>query len=135
MEKIKDYAKRHNVTYEAVRQQVVRYKKDLEGHIIKKKNVQYLDDEAIAFLDEKRQENPVVVIQEDKNETIERLEKENKMLLVKIAELEEESKNLYKRLDACKDEKIAWLEEKNQLLLEVKTEKEKSIWQRLFRKE
>lgn len=131
---LKDYAEQVGISYEAVRKQVDRYKLELDGHISKIKRTRYLDDEAVAFLDSKRQDNPIIIQQLDKDETIERLEQENKNLLIKIAELEEESKGLYKTIASMKDEHILLLEEKSQLQLELKTEQNKSIWSKLFGK-
>lgn len=82
---LKDYAKQNNVSYEAVRQQVIRYKKELGNHLIKSDRQQLLDDQAVAFLDAKRSKNPVVIVNQDKDQRIEELEKENKELLIKIA--------------------------------------------------
>lgn len=82
---LKDYASMNNVTYEAVRQQVVRYSEELGEHIVKDGRQQFLDDEAIAFLDSKRQKNPVTIIQANKDEEIVRLKQEKEKLLIKIA--------------------------------------------------
>lgn len=82
---LKDYAAQKNISYEAVRQQVVRYKDDLGGHVIRDGRQQFLDEEAVAFLDAKRQKNPVSIIQMDKDEQIETLEAQVKELLVKTA--------------------------------------------------
>ena len=82
---LKDYAEQKRVSYEAVRQQVIRYKKELGNHIIRDGRQQFLDEEAVAFLDEKRQKNPVTVIQQDKNGQIEALEEQVKQLLMKTA--------------------------------------------------
>lgn len=82
---LKAYAEQKRVSYEAVRQQVIRYKKELGNHIIHDGRQQFLDEEAVAFLDEKRQKNPVTVIQQDKNEQIEALEEQVKQLLMKTA--------------------------------------------------
>lgn len=82
---LKDYAAQKNISYEAVRQQVVRYKAELEGHIIRDGRQQFLDEEAVSFLDAKRQKNPVAIIQQDKNEQIEALEEQVKQLLIKTA--------------------------------------------------
>lgn len=82
---LKDYAKEHNVSYEAVRQQVVRYKDDLEGHIIKDGRQQFLDEEAVAFLDSKRMKNPVSIIQKSKDDELEDLRQQKEQLLLKIA--------------------------------------------------
>ena len=79
---IKDYAASHGVSYEAVRRQIARYSgREIDGfrisdHIIKVNRTQYLDNEATAFLDARRAQNPVVVQQEQRDETIERLRAE-----------------------------------------------------------
>lgn len=77
---LKDYAAMNNVTYEAVRQQVVRYGDELGDHIVKDGRQQFLDDVAVEFLDGKRQKNPVTIIQVNKDEEIERLKNENENL-------------------------------------------------------
>lgn len=82
---LKDYAAQKNISYEAVRQQVVRYKDELAGHVIRDGRQQFLDEEAVAFLDAKRQKNPVAIIQMDKDEQIEDLRLEREQLLHKIA--------------------------------------------------
>lgn len=128
MVSIRKYAAQKGVSYEAVRKQVNRYKKELEGHITKVSRTQYLDDEAVAFLDGKRQENPVILLQVDKDEEIQRLHDENKALLLKVAELQDA---LLKEKDTVKElqtEKIALLEAKQ----EQEVAKRKSWWERLF---
>lgn len=82
---LRDYAKQKNISYEAVRKQVARYKDELAGHIIMDGRQQFLDEEAVAFLDAKRQKSPVAIIQMDKDEKIEELEAQVKQLLVKTA--------------------------------------------------
>lgn len=81
---LKEYARIHSVSYEAVRRQVARYAKELEGHIIKDGRQQFLDEEAVAFLDERRQKNPVVIYQENKDEELERLRTECQQLLEEL---------------------------------------------------
>lgn len=83
---LKDYAKQKNISYEAVRKQVVRYKTELSEHIVMDGKQQFLDEEAVAFLDAKRQKNPVAIIQMDKDEQIEDLRLEREKLLHKIAD-------------------------------------------------
>lgn len=82
---LKDYAAQNNISYEAVRQQVVRYKDELESHIIRDGRQQFLDEEAVAFLDGKRQKNPVAIIQQSKDDAIEELRLEREQLLLKVA--------------------------------------------------
>lgn len=86
---IKDYARARKISYEAARQQVKRYADELAGHITRQNRTQYLDDYAVALLDEHRQQNPVVVINQDRSEEIERLREENKALLQQVATLQD----------------------------------------------
>ena len=107
MVSIKDYAASHGVSYEAVRRQIARYSgREMDGfrisdHIIKVNRTQYLDDEATAFLDARRAQNPVVVQQEQRDETIERLRAEVNLL--------------QKRLIAAQDEYRALLQDKHEI--------------------
>lgn len=78
---IKEYAQNNNISYEAVRQQVARYRTELGDHVVRDGRQQFLDDEAVAFLDERRQKNPIVIYQASKDEEIERLHGENEGLL------------------------------------------------------
>lgn len=105
---IKDYAKQNNVTYEAVRAQVKRYEDQLSGHIVREGRQQLLDDEAVAFLDERRQKNPVVVYQQSKDEAIEALRRELEGTYKKIA-LQADEINTLQRF------KIETMEKRQQL--------------------
>lgn len=58
---IKDYARDSGVSYEAVRKQIKRYSEALDGHVRTEGRTQYLDDVAVAFLNEHRSKNPLVV--------------------------------------------------------------------------
>lgn len=82
---LKDYAAQKNVSYEAVRKQVTRYKEDLEEHIVLDGRQQFLDDEAVAFLDSKRQKNPVILYQQSKDDEIAALKEEREQLILKVA--------------------------------------------------
>lgn len=86
---IKDYAKARKISYEAARQQVKRYAEELDGHIAKQNRTQYLDDYAVELLDDHRQQSPIVIVNQDRDEEIERLRVENKALLQQIAALQD----------------------------------------------
>ena len=109
MVSIKDYAASHGVSYEAVRRQIARYSgREIEGfrlseHITKVNRKQYLDDAAVDFLDARRAQNPVVVQQEQRDETIERLRTE--------------VDRLQKRLIAAQDEYRVLLQDKHEIEL------------------
>lgn len=117
---LKDYAKVNGITYEAVRQQVVRYTEELGEHIIKDGRQQFLDDIAVEFLNGKRQKNPVTIIQMEKDEKIEILEENIKKLLTEKSALEAEYRDVLK-WKAEKAIEIASLEY-NKALLEDKNQ-------------
>ena len=106
---IKDYASSHGISYEAVRRQIARYSgREIDGfrisdHIIKVNRTQYLDDEAVGFLDTRRAQNPIIIQQEQRDETIERLRMEVDAL--------------QKRLIAAQDEYRILLQDKHAIEL------------------
>ncbi len=123
MIQIKDYAKEKHVTYEAVRKQIKRYEADLEGHIIRQGNTQFLDEEAVAFLDGKRATNPVVIYEHDKDVQIEQLQAENANLKTALAEAEHKRAET---LEALAKEKDLRIEQQSQMLaLEQKSDEDK----------
>lgn len=109
---MKDYALKHNISYEAVRKQVKRYQNELQSHIHKVERTNYLDEEAEAFLDDKREKNPIVVIEDDRKNEIQRLHDENKTLLLKITELQS---LLIDEKENVKQLQIALIQEKDQV--------------------
>lgn len=114
---LRDYAKQNNISYEAVRKQVVRYQDELAGHLIRDGRQQFLDEEAVAFLDARRQKNPVAIIQIEKDEKIEQLENENKFLLQKLTAVQDAllaEKDKTDKLLAEKKDEIALLEADNE---------------------
>lgn len=122
---IKDYASKNNVSYEAVRQQVNRYAKELQGHIVKNGRTKYLDEEAEAFLDEKRKKNPVVVEMSGNREQIEWLRSEKEQLLTKIASQADEISRLC--MEQAGNAKVLALAEFNQKALEEKTKELEAV--------
>lgn len=81
---IRQYAESQNVTYEAVRKQIVRFKEDLKGHIVRKDRTQYLDKWAVEFLTERRRENPIILVSQDKDEEIEAMKAQIEALRVQL---------------------------------------------------
>lgn len=120
---IKEYAKKNNVSYEAIRQQVKRYENELNGHIFKKNRTQFLDETAEKILDQHRKESPLVIINEERDDRIKQLEEENRNLLLKIAE----QANKISELAEWKSEHAVQIAEanSNKKLLEV-SEREKN---------
>lgn len=128
---LKDYAKENGVTYEAVRQQVARYKKELEGHIRKEGRTRFLDDYAVEFLQEHRLKEPIAVFQGSPDaELIEALKQENEALKRQKEALYNKLVQVQEQLNREKDRtKQLLIENKdlsvqNALLLEARKEPE-----------
>ena len=118
---IKDYAKKKGVSYEAIRKQIKRYEEELEGHLVKQNRFLMLDDEAVQFLDSKRSENPVIVYEQNKDEELEQLRHENKVLLIQMNTVQDQlgkvQQKLIAEMNATKlltQEKVQYLEYKAQ---------------------
>lgn len=94
---LKDYAEQNGITYEAVRQQVARYRDALGDHIVKDGRQQFLDEYAVEYLNEHRSKNPVVIIQNSKDEEIQELRAKQEAMLAKIAALSLELKDAAQR--------------------------------------
>ena len=114
MVSLREYAKNKGISYEAVRKQVSRYKNELDGHIFKNGRTQFLDEEALSFLDKKRADSPIIVMETSKDEEIERLQEENKALLLKITQLQDQLLLEKEQVKTLQCEKIALLEEKKE---------------------
>lgn len=125
MQTIREYAKNNGVSYEAIRKQTKTYEVELREHIMKNGRTQYLDDYAVDFLNKKRANNTIIVAQADKDEEIKRLENENKALLLKVAELQEQLLKEKDEVKLLQEQKIQLLEQK-----ESKPEKKKWWWQK-----
>lgn len=95
---LRDLAMELGVTYEAVRQQTKRYAGELDGHIQIEGRTQYLDDYAVEYLRDRRQRNPVVVYEADKDVELEQLRIENKELIIRLAEKQEKIEQLQDRI-------------------------------------
>lgn len=118
---IKDYAKQKGVSYEAIRKQIKRYEDELEGHLVKQNRFLMLDDEAVRFLDSKRSENPVIVYEQNKDEELEQLRHENKVLLIQMNTVQDQLGKVQQKLIAemnttklLTSEKVQYLEYKSQ---------------------
>nr|WP_314657787.1 hypothetical protein [uncultured Fusobacterium sp.] len=128
MKTLKEYANENHITYEAVRQQVKRYEKELINHIKKIKRTKYLDEFAIEFLDKKRVDNPVIIMESSKDDEIKRLVGENKALLLKVASLQEQLILEKENVQLLQNEKIELLEAKTITRTDNQTKKWWQFW-------
>lgn len=126
---IRDYARQHGVSYEAVRKQVVQYRKELNDHIIMQGRKQYLDDEAVRILDDHRKKSAVSVVVEDRSVRIQELEEENKHLMAEIARLQAEGNAFRDQIIQLLTEKQSYLEDKGRisLMLEQHEQQEREL--------
>jgi len=104
---IAEYAKSRSVSYEAVRKQINRYSIELDGHISRQGRTQYLDSEAEAFLDSRRQKDPVFVL-DDRDRVLQ--EKEQR-----IAELEDLLQKMTLKYQA--EHAVAMIAEERQVMI------------------
>lgn len=81
---LKQFAKDQSITYEAVRRQVKHHERELAGHIIKQNGVQYLDEEAVEFLKERRRKSPIILMNMDQSEEIKELKSQIDTLRVQL---------------------------------------------------
>lgn len=121
---IRQLAEEQHVTYEAIRRQLSIYRKELEGHIIKKKQMKLLDEYAVNFLRERRRQSPVVVYNQERENTIDALKDE----LIRTKDL---VTVLQKQLDDLKDQKRNMIETETryQMALEQIAQKDRIIEQ------
>lgn len=148
---IREYARKNNVSYEAIRKQIKRYENELKEHIIKQNRTQFLDEVAVEILDRHRVESPIVIVNQDTSSKLQLLEEENKNLLVKVAaqadkisQLSEELKNKTEKMTSLlledKEKTLLLEQKKNQeeelerLKKELESERNKGFFSRLFKK-
>ncbi len=121
---IKQYSESQGVSYEAVRKQLQRYAEDLRGHIITKGRTRYLDDQAIEFLNEKRREQPLVVLDPDDQSEAAELRRQLDGLKTQLMAAQNELLVAKDRIIALQDDARKAIEDRARLtvLLEEKTE-------------
>lgn len=131
---IKEYADLHGKSVQSVYKQLKSKEnaKLLDGHIftekINNKNVKMLDDIAVKILDNASKQSIQIVTQNGDKEKIERLEEENKNLLMQIASIQQELIKTQKELSQEKDNVKLLQEQKIQLLESKEEPKEKKSW-------
>ena len=94
---VREYAEQRSISYETVRRQLLTYRKQLSGHIFLEGRTRYLDEEAVSFLDTKRQEK-TQVLQSTDDEQIKTLQASVVAFSTKLATATEESNKAYKKL-------------------------------------
>lgn len=124
---MRDYSRLRAVTYEAVRAQVARYKKELDGHTFKEDGSKkiMLDDFAVKFLDKHRQQRTVIVKASD-DETEKELQRLRMQVEQLNAELRSTERELYELrksreqllIDNSRNETLLALADKEHDLLE-----------------
>lgn len=125
---IKEWAKSQAMSEQAARRKVSTYqRKDEEfaSHVTVVGKTRMLDEWAVNFLNERRQGNDIIYIEQTKNARIEKLKQENEQLRRRNTELLEE-------VNALKDEKIEWLQGSAPNQIEVRQSEKKGFLRRLF---
>lgn len=111
---LKQYADSQKITYEAVRRQVVRYREELKDHIVTNRRVKYLDQYAVDFLNQKRRESPIIMIQQNLDEEVTELQQQVESLRQQLIEAQNQLLQSQARIIALQDETRQALEAKQQ---------------------
>lgn len=126
---LKQFADSKSISYEAVRKQVSRYHKELQGHIVTKNRTQYLDEWAISFLSERRRESPIVLLTEDQGDKIAELTEQVEALKAQLLKVQDDLITSKDRIISMQDEsrKLAEVQANYNMLLESHSLQEKRI--------
>ena len=126
---LKQFADDQGITYEAVRRQVIRHADKLQGHIVKKNRIQYLDDEAVNFLKERRRESPIILQTIDQSEEIDRLTDQIESLKAQLMTAQSELLKEKDRIISLQEELREGIEERTKYaaLLEDSQDKERRL--------
>lgn len=95
---LKQYAEEKQISYEAVRRLVNKYRKQLGVHIVRDNGTQFLDSDAVLFLNDKRRQAKMVVVHEDNTSRITDLEREVESLRALLLASQTELANTQKKL-------------------------------------
>lgn len=113
---IRDYAKSQNVSYEAVRQQVVLYAKELEQHIIKQNRTRFLDEYAVEFLTARRREHPIILMNQTKDEELEEMKAEIDRLREQLVSAQNQLLTKQEQIVTIQEKYIALQEERQEAI-------------------
>lgn len=90
---VRQFAKQKGISYEAARKQVTKYTSELGGHIVVKDRTRFLDEEAVAFLTDRRRLSPIVTVVEDQSDEIKDLQGQVEDLKARLLATEEKLSN------------------------------------------
>ena len=121
---IRQFAEEQHVSYEAIRQQVSTHRKALEGHIVRNKQQKLLDEYAVDYLRKIRRQSPTIMINQDREQTIDALKNELLRAQNTITQLQQQ-------VDALKDQRreMIEIETRYKMSLTVIEEKDRIIKQ------
>lgn len=126
---LKQFADSKSISYEAVRKQVTRFHKELQGHIITKNRTQYLDEWAVSFLSERRRESPIVLLTENQSDKISSLTEQVETLKAQLLKAQDDLIASKNRIISMQDDarQLAEVQANYNLLLESHSSQEKKL--------
>lgn len=124
---VRQFADDQHCSVSAVRQQMQRYRKELEGHVIRKPGNKtfYLDDFARDLLAQHRRANPTAIMVQAHQEEYQDLKDENERLKAEINSLKDRLLEATGRIATAAEDRTKALEQINhlqQLTLETQNE-------------
>lgn len=108
MVSIKDYATYRGVTTQAIYKLLKTHDKELKNHIITRNRKRFINDEGVEILNRISGDSPTKLINAT-DEYTQRLEQENRNLLIKIAELQEVIIRKSEKIELLQEEKVQLL--------------------------
>ena len=125
---IAEYVKQRGISQTAVRRQLARYEKELEGHTPKVNRRTMLDDYAIEFLDSHRMPREVIIQQAS-----DEVQKEINNLKATLDLMKDKVQELHEQIIFLQDEKMQHIADqtRNQLLLEAKDKETADLQEKL----
>lgn len=129
MKTIRQVAEEQGISYEAVRRQVAKYKKELKGHISTKGQAKYLDEYAVQFIVNRRRESPVVVLQQDTNAELEETKAELDAVKAELETMKNMMIGMQNKVIELQEENMKMIEasSKYENLLEVSQKNEQKV--------
>ena len=125
---VKEYARSRGISAEIVRRQLIRYEKELEGHLKPQGKTKLLDEEAVTFLDGHRLQKSVTIELTDQE-----AQREINALKQTIEELRIKLEDAKTAVIELQEKQISLIEEKGRFqgMLEEKERSQKDTEQRL----
>lgn len=123
---IKELAELQGISDTQLRNDIEKYKNELEGHINRDRKPMILDDYAVDFLNQKRE--AIMVINQSNSEQLKHLQEENDKLKAMIMQLQQETIEHMKQINSLQLETTTLHHQIEMKQIEVESKYHKSLF-------